>query len=182
MRTDQPIGLMALIRLDLPVRRPTVRSWTRSGARKTIITSKAIKEYYPPVYAPSGIFGNLKFALRYEPIDLSVYDALFGVLDAKLLQAWIGQEPTGTYVRRAWFLYEALTGKLLDADDVSRTGYINILDPNLHVTSPVRRVRRQRVNNNLLGGNTYCPLIRRTDALNHAMATGLGARVKSCGN
>src|SRR5215217_9355925 len=72
-RTDQPIGLMALIQeLDLPVRRPTVRSWTRSGARKTIITSEAIKEYYPPVYAPSGTIGNLKFALRYEPIDLSV--------------------------------------------------------------------------------------------------------------
>ena len=90
-------------------------------------------------------------------LDLSVYEALFKVLDAALLEEWIRQEPTGTYVRRAWFLYEALTGKLLDADDVSRTGYINILDPKLHVTGPVRRVRRQRVNNNLLGGNTYCP-------------------------
>jgi hypothetical protein len=80
-QTDQPIGLMALIQeLDLPVRRPTVRSWTRLGARKTIITSEAIKEYYPPVYAPSGTIGNLKFALRYEPIDLSVYDALLGFL------------------------------------------------------------------------------------------------------
>jgi len=98
-RTDQPIGLMALIQeLDLPVRRPTVRSWTRSGARKTIITSEAIKEYYPPVYAPSGTIGNLKFALRYEPIDLSVYDALFKVLDAALLEEWIRQEPTGAYV------------------------------------------------------------------------------------
>ena len=179
-RTDQPIGLMALIQeLDLPVRRPTVRSWTRSGARKTIITSDAIKEYYPPVYAPSAIIGNLKFALRYEPIDLSVYEALFKVLDAALLEEWIRQEPTGAYVRRAWYLYEALTGRLLDADDVAPTGYTNILDPKLHVTGPVRRVRRQRVNNNLLGDNTYCPLIRRTDALNHAMASGLDLEAKS---
>jgi hypothetical protein len=75
-RTDQPIGLMALIReLDLPVRRP--------------------------VYAPSGIVGNLKFALRYKPIDLGVYDGLFGVLDSELLEVWIRQEPTGIYVRRA---------------------------------------------------------------------------------
>jgi hypothetical protein len=160
------------------VRRPTVRSWTRSGARKTIITREAIKEYYPPVYAPSGIIGNLKFALSYEPIDLIVYDALFKVLDAALLEEWIRQEPTGTCVRRAWF-YETLTGKLLDADDVAPTGYTNILDPKLHVTGPVRRVRRQRVNNNLLGDNTYCPLIRRTDALNHAMASGLDLEAKS---
>jgi hypothetical protein len=77
-QTDQPIGLMALIeKLDLPVRKPTVRSWTRSGARKTVITSEAIKEHYPPIYAPSGIIGNLKFALRYEPIDLSVYGGPF---------------------------------------------------------------------------------------------------------
>src|SRR5215510_7763039 len=107
--TDQPIGLIGLIQeLDLPVRRPTVRSWIRSGARKTIITGEAIKEYYPPRYAPSGIIGNLRFALRYEPIDLSVYDALFKVLDADLLEEWIRKEPTGLYVRRAWFLYETL--------------------------------------------------------------------------
>ena len=179
-QTNQPIGLMALIQeLDLPVRKPTVRSWTRSGARKTIITTEGIKEYYPPIYAPSGIIGNLKFALRYEPVDLSVYNALFKVVDAKLVEEWIQQEPTGTYVRRAWFLYEVLTGKLLEADDVYRTGYINILDPKLHVTGPVRRVRRQRVNNNLLGDNTYCPLIRRTDVLNQAMASGLDLEAKS---
>jgi hypothetical protein len=159
--------------------RPTVQSWTRSGARKTIITSDAINEYYPPVYAPSGIIGNLKFALRYEPIDLSVYYALFKVLDAAMLEEWIRQKPTAAYVRRAWFLYEALTGKLLDADDVALTGYTNILDPKLHVTGPVRRVRRQRVNNNLLGDHTYCPLIHRTDAFNHAMALGLDLEAKS---
>jgi len=178
--TSQPIGLMALIKeLDLPVRKPIVRSWTRSGARKTIITNEAIKEYYPPIYAPSGIMGNLKFALRHEPVDLNVYDALFKVLDSKLLEDWISQERKGSYVRRAWFLYEALTGKILNADDVSPTGYINLLDPKLHVTGPVRRVRRQRINNNLLGNNIYCPLIRRTDVLNRAMASGLDSEAKS---
>ncbi len=171
---------MALIEeLDLPVRQPTVQSWSRSGARKTIITSDAIKEYYPPVYAPEGIIGNLKFALRYEPIDLSVYDALFKILDSKLLDEWISKEPTGAYVRRAWFLYEILTGKTLDAPDVPPTGYVNMLDPKLHVTGPVRRVRRQRVNNNLLGDHTYCPVIRRTDALNRTMAAGLDLEARS---
>ena len=75
-RTDQPIGLVALIHeLDRPVRRPTVQSWTRSGARKTVITSDAIEDITFRSAATLGI-GNLKFALRYEPIDLNVYDAL----------------------------------------------------------------------------------------------------------
>src|ERR1051326_7716563 len=176
----QLIGLMALIeKLDLPVRKPTVRSWKRAGARKTIIPTESVNECSPPIYAPSGIIGNLKFALRYEPIDLTVYDALFKVLDTKLLEEWIRREPKGTYIRRAWFLYEALTGKLLDADDVSPTGYINILDPRLHVTGPIRKVRRQRVNSNLLGDSAYCPLISRTDALSLWMASGLGQEAKS---
>ena len=81
-RTDQPIGLMALIQeLNLPVRRPTVSIRIRSGARKTIITREAIKEYYPPVYAPSRIIGNLKLPYV-RTIDLSVYEALFKVLDS----------------------------------------------------------------------------------------------------
>jgi hypothetical protein len=95
------------------------------------------------------------------------------VLDARVVR---GLDTAGTHRRLcspSLVSSEVLTGKLLDADDVSRTGYINILDPKLQVTGSVRRVRRQRVNNNLLGDNTYCPLIRRTDALKHAMASGL---------
>src|ERR1700676_4919648 len=179
-RTATPIGLMSLIQeLGLPVRLPAVRSWSRASARKTSVSSGVINEYYPPGYAPQGNIGNLKFALRYEPIDLSIYDALFKVLESELLEGWIRQEPTSAYVRRAWFLYEVLTGKILDAADVPRTGYVNILDPKLHVTGPVRKIRRQRVNNNLLGDHTYCPVIRRTDVLNRAMVAGLALEAKS---
>src|SRR6266496_1318691 len=127
-----PLGLMALIQgLDLPVRQPTVQSWSRKGARKTLITDASIKEFYPPGYAPEGLIGNLKFALRYEPIDLSVYYVLFSVLEIELLERWIRHEPTSAYARRAWFLYEFLTVKTLDAEDVPATGYVNILDPKL---------------------------------------------------
>jgi hypothetical protein len=179
-RPATPLGLTALIQeLELPVRLPAIRSWSRASARKSSVTSGAINEYYPPRYARQGIIGNLKFALRYEPIDLSIYHALFKVLESELLEGWIRQEPTSAYARRAWFLYELLTGKTLDAPDVIPTGYVNILDPKLHVTGPVRRIRRQRVNNNLLGDHTYCPVIRRTDALNRAIAAGLDLEAKS---
>ena len=118
-RPATPIGLMALIQeLELPVRLPTVRSWSRASARKSSVTRGSINEYYPPRYARHGVIENLKFALRYEPIDLSVYHALFKVLESELLEGWIRQEPTSAYARRAWFLYEALTGNILDVPDV----------------------------------------------------------------
>ena len=101
------------------------------------------------------------------------------MLKSELLEGWIRQEPTSSYARRAWFLYEFLTGKTLEASDVPPTGYVNLLDPKLHVTGPVRKIRRQRVNNNLLGDHTYCPVIRRTDVLNRAIAAGLALEAKS---
>jgi hypothetical protein len=53
-----------------------------------------------------------------------------------------------------------------------------LLDPKLHVTATGRRVRRQRIIDNLLGNKNYCPMIRRTDKLIAAMAQQLGQEAK----
>src|SRR6266542_4036696 len=127
-RRATPIGLIALIQeLELPVRLPTVRSWSRASARKSSVTSGTINEYYPPRYARHGVIGNLKFALRYEPIDLSVYHALFKMLENELLEGWIRQEPSSAYARRAWFLFDALPGKSLGPPALALTGAVAIL-------------------------------------------------------
>ena len=73
---------------------------------------------------------------------------------------------TGKYVRRLWFLYEFLTGKTLPLDDLKRGNYIDLLEPDEYYTvTPVRQVRRQRINDNLLGDHRFCPTIRRTDTI-----------------
>ena len=78
----------------------------------------------------------------------------------------VRSKPTGKYARRLWFLYEFLTGKTLPLDDLKRGNYIDLLDTDEYYTiSPARRVRRQRVNDNLLGDNRFCPVVRRTDTL-----------------
>ena len=64
------------------------------------------------------------------------------------------------------------------------SGYIDLLDPEIHLTGPRRLVRRQRINDNLLGSGAYSPLVRRTDTLKAFMAKALAeeasAIVKSC--
>ena len=51
-------------------------------------------------------------------------------------------------------------------DDVNQGNYIDLLDPDQYYTvTPARPVRRQRINDNLLGEGRFCPTIRRTDAL-----------------
>jgi hypothetical protein len=75
-------------------------------------------------------------------------------------------------------------GRRLDVADVIPSGYIDLLDPKIHLTGPRRLVRRQRINDNLLGSVGYSPLVRRTGTLTAYMEKGLtqeaSAIVKSC--
>ena len=173
------VGLTALIEaLDLRVPLPAVRSFVTRGARRTNLSGSTISEYYPQRFRQDTIIGNLKFALRYEPIDLSVLHAAFKALDCADMEEWVRSEPTGIFARRAWYLYELLTDKTLDVPDVPSGGYVDLLNPALHITSPGRKATRQRVNDNLLGGKDYCFLIRRTEKLDGWMIKGLAGEAK----
>lgn len=176
---NKAIGLHWLIEeLGLAVAPPAVRSEAIRGARKTRIADGRILEQYPLPYGPRDLFGHLRFAMRYEPIDLNVLAAFFEKVDGKDIEAWIKSEPVGKYARRAWYLYELLTGNTLDVPEVPPTENVLLLDPALHITTTGVRVRRQRVIDNLLGNRDYCPMIRRTDRLNAAIQQQLGKEAR----
>ena len=68
---------------------------------------------------------------------------------------------------------------LLPMDDLKRGSYVDLLDPGqCYTITPGRRVRRQRINDNLLGGNRFCPTVRRTDVLCSFEATDLPQRCR----
>jgi len=97
------IGLHWLIEeLRLETVPPAVRSEAVRGARKTRIVDGAILEQYPLAYAPKDLFGHLRFAMRYEPIDLNTLAALFDKIDHEEFERWIKSEPVGRYARKAW--------------------------------------------------------------------------------
>jgi hypothetical protein len=144
-----------------------------------------------PAYLPH--LSALQFSIRSlrgvcnisaRPIALGVYLAIFQTLEIRQLEDWIHSEPTSIFVRRAWYLYELLMGRQLDIPDVIPSGYIDLLDPKIHLTGPRRLVRRQRINDNLLGSGAFSPLVRRTDTLTvfmkKALAEEASAIVKSC--
>ena len=173
------IGLTRVIEeLELRVPSPAVRSTVAAGARKTRVDGNAVHEQYPKTYAAEGLFENLKFAARYEPVDLGVYRAAFEKIEPETVAEWVRGEQTGIYARRIWYLYELLTGKTLDVPDVPPTGYADLLNPKIHFTGKPMQIRRQRINDNLLGNRYYCPVIRRTDAIEKFIAEGLDEEAK----
>lgn len=175
----RPIGLVGVIEeLNLRTPLPAVRSSVIAGARRTHVDHDVVYERYPKNYSTDGLYENLKFAMRYEPVHIGVLKAAFEKIDARNLANWIGEESTSMYARKLWYLYELLIGEILDLPDVAPTGYVDLLNPKLQLTGATERIKRQRVNDNLLGNSDYCPLVRTTDRLAEAMGKGLNKQAQ----
>lgn len=138
-----------------------------TGTLRRDVQDGQVKSVYPEVYWPGdGTGDHLEFALKYDGVNLGLLSALFEVAPVDEIVAWISSKPTGKYARRAWFLYEFLTGRQLPLTNLTKGNYIELLEPDRYYTrAPGRHVQRQRVIDNLLGGKDFCPSIRRTEKL-----------------
>lgn len=173
-------GQMGLVaRFNLPVPQPGVISIVGSGQRRQVIEAHRTIERYPASYdyGDSPVM-DLKFALRYEPVDLAVlataFEQMAGTTAGADLEAWIRNEPNGSFARRAWFFYEWLTGRQLDLPDAGAVAYTPALPPEKHIVLvPGKPSRRHRVTDNLLGGPGLCPVIRRTPRIDALLQTDI---------
>ena len=118
--------------------------------------------------------GNLKFALKYEGLDLIVLSALFRAVEAPELEALIRATPTGSFARRVWFLYEWLTGINLDLEDCGKVRYVPIVrEEQQFALSQSTKSPRHNILNNLPGTPAFCPMVKRTRALAQATESDL---------
>lgn len=138
---------------------------------------------FSPQYAPDDNWiSHLQFALRYESVDLTVLALLFRAVDGKPLCQWLEDYPNSAYARRACFFYEWLTDAELPMQSpVSpKTRYINALDPKMqYCAREGTPSRRFRVTDNLPGTPAFCPLVRRTPALQAMEQKDLKTRVQA---
>jgi hypothetical protein len=142
-------------------------SVSQTGTLRSTIQNGGVESVYPQSYWPGeGIGDHLEFALKYDGVNLGILSTLFEVISETELSEWISTKPTGKYARKIWFLFEFLTGKNLTLPDLTKGNYIDLLEADrYYITTLGRRVQRQRVIDNLLGGRSFCPIIRRTEKL-----------------
>jgi Fic/DOC family len=170
-------GLIETLGLTAPT--PATVSICGRGARRTFVENGRTTEKYGAAYAPENtVPGLLKFALRYEPLEMGILAETFVAVDADELAAWIRSEPNGVYARRAWFLYEWFTGRTLDVENAGTVKYIPALDPSKNVVAKGVASSRHKVTDNLLGVPDFCPTVRRTDALSVFMAAGIDRQAR----
>lgn len=117
-------------------------------------------------YWPGETFGDhLNFALRNENLDLLILKRVFDAVDIKVVEEFVKATPTGIPSRRAWYLFELLTGRKLDVPDDPGVPAVDLLDPEEYFTGKPRLSKRHRVRDNLLGTRSFCPVVRRTKLL-----------------
>lgn len=166
-QADRPLGYAALIRdLGLRVMPHWHESYATSGARHMDAAGGVTTEWFPQAYDPGDdVGGQLEFALKYDGPSPEILRAAFAAIGADRVRDIIQEKPTGIYRRRLWFFFEWLTGQTLDLPDAQSGNYITLLDPAQCVTATGSHSRRHRVIDNLLGDARFCPMIRRTEAL-----------------
>lgn len=157
-----------------PVRRPSVVSdqHVKASSRKVGDWTIYDKRYWPG----EGFGDHLGFALRNESLDLLVLKRIFDVVPQDTVAAFVRSAPTGAHNRRAWFLYEFLTGRTLDIEDAAEVSFTDLLDNRTYFTAAPVPSRRHKVRDNLLGKRDFCPVIRKTRTLTDFGARALGTK------
>ncbi|MEP6715834.1 MAG: Fic family protein [Terriglobia bacterium] len=173
-------GWAALVRalaISAPVRRPSCVSeqFVNGSRREEEGWVVFDKRYWPG----DDLADHLTFALRHENIDLLILKRAFEAVPQAEFEAMVRAAPTGISVRRAWYMYETLTGRTLDIDDAPRAVAVDLLDPKAYFTGKPRLSTRHRVRDNLLGSGRFCPIIRRTRALEETLNLDLAAKARA---
>ena len=169
-------ALIHALALPGPVRRPSCVSEQHvSGShREEGAWTVFDKRYWPG----DTLADHLAFALRREALDLLLLKRVFEAVPRTEVAAIVRAAPTGIPARRAWYLYEILTGRTLGVDDAPSTAAIDLLDSKAYFTGKPRLSKRHRVRDNLLGTGRFCPVIRRTRALTEFLTLDLSTKAR----
>jgi hypothetical protein len=167
-------ALVEAVKIAAPVRRPSCVSDQHVGGSRRDEGEWAVydRRYWPG----ETLVDHLAFALRHEDLDLLIFKRLCDAAPAAAFAGMARATPAGNVSRRAWFLYEHLTGRTLDVADAPAAAAVDVLDRERYFTGAPRLSRRHRVRDNLLGTAAFCPVIRRTEALTEAIDLGLSAK------
>lgn len=169
-------ALVHQLGISAPVRhRSCVSSQYVKGSQRVEESWTVFDQRYWP---GDDLVDHLNFVFRHEPLDLLVLKRVFETLPSPAIDAIARRAPKAASMRRAWYLYETLTGRMLDAEDAVRSPTIDLLDPKAYFTSKPQLSKRHRVRDNLLGNARYCPVIRRTPALEQSLKLDIATEAR----
>ena len=149
------------------------------------LTAKGtIEQVYGAKYAPRDDTPllHLEFSLKYDDLSLDFLKALFEKLPVDDIVDFIEASPSGKYARKIGFLYEFLTGKQLELTKLITGNYTDLLEGDRYITGNTVKNGRWRINNNLLGTASFCPIVRKTRILNELLNQNIPQKIEQLKN
>lgn len=120
---------------------------------------------------------HLEFSLKYDHLNLDFLKAVFkNIPDAEVI-TFIESSPSGRYARKIGFLYEFLTSLELEFTKTITGNYVDLLEPDKYITGNTVKNARWRINNNLLGTTSFCPMVRRTRKLDELLNQNIPEKI-----
>jgi len=179
---DRQVGYNALVaRYGLLCLEDRTSSFIAKGVstvKRTEHADGSVVQRYPVHYDfEDTLAGHLAFCLKYEGVNLQILAALFEQHGYEEIQAWLKGKPGSRYARVSGHLYEWLTGKQFDYKLPRGIKAVPVLDEDIYFTAPAQRNRRFSILHNLPGTPAFCPLVRRTPALEGWIEKDLGGRI-----
>ncbi len=153
------------------------------GSRSKIVPGNDMEwEYFQKQYLPADTpLAHVEFALKRDHLHLELLCEVFKRIPAEEVATWVKNQPTGKWARRIGYLCEFLTGVDLHPQDLAVGGnYTLLLEPDKYVVAakPVK-IPRWRIEDNLLGEREFCPVVRRTGAVETALGLDVSARLNA---
>lgn len=131
------------------------------GTRRLVEIDGRQVEYLPAAQDPGeNVFNQLELALRKEGVHLELLRTVLVKMAPEEVVSYVCSKPTGRYSRIVWWLFETFAKIRLDLPDTQMGNYVDLLNPAIYITGPVRKVKRQRINVNLLGTVDFSPMVR----------------------
>lgn len=155
------------------------RSYIGQNARLELTPAGEVNQVYGPKYAPAAdtVMAHLEFSLKYDDLNLPFLKAVFDHVSAEEISAFVAGSPTGKYARKIGFLYEFLTGRQVALTEAVGGNYVDLLEEEKYFTGRVIKVRKWRINDNLLGTAAFCPVVRKTSSLAEVLQHDLRQQV-----
>ena len=130
------------------------------GAKRVVERDGRHIEFFLPSQDPGeGVFAHLEFALKKEGLHLELLRKVLPRLSSDEVAEYVLTKRTGRYARTIWWLYESFVN-VLPLPDLETGNYFDLLDSAIYVVGPEVKVRRQRINVNLIGSPDFSPMVR----------------------
>jgi hypothetical protein len=178
---NKPVGSLWLQKhFQLNKYKLSHRSFIGARDRVELYENGEADEIFGPKYEPksSDPLSHIEFSLKYDDLNLEFLKAVFERIAVEDVAAYIAVKPSGKYGRYIGFFYEFLTGHQLQLLKPISGNYVDLLDNEKYITGKQVKNVRWHITNNLLGENNFCPVIRRTKALQTLLQSDLKKQIE----